>query len=393
MKVLMIGQLPVEAGGAYTNGVCNVVYELSKCAAQDKDMQLVVYATNMADSSSKTVGNCSYRGTVKRPMRQIAHILLHPLATWKQWHYYTKDCHAPYPHRYDAYRDNIERLIREEDPDVIHCMNLVQMAATYFANCKYHVPLILTLHGCTTDKNTENGAVIHLPDIVTGLVPQTMKDIASHGIPQGKMAMVPNGTDTSKFYFSAEERTKLRTELGVDDETTVMLTIGSLSHRKGQLTMLEKLNSLPKDFKFLYLIIGKGDDEEKILSYVRENRMEDRVKVIGYVANTDLYKYHSAADVYVHCSRSEGQALSEVEAYATDLKIAVNRDVVTTIITDTTNSEDYLVFDFDSFDSDSFVDWCSKHKTQRKTRRQYDWKEIFGKYVEVYKKVLSKGQR
>jgi len=387
MKVLMIGQLPVEAGGSYTNGVCNVVYELSKCVTND--VELVVYATNMDDSTAKTVGNCRYRGSVKRPLRQLMHIILHPFDTYKQWRYYIKDCKAPYPHRYDAYRDNIERLIKEEKPDVIHCMNLVQMAATYFANRKFHLPLILTLHGCTTDKDNENGAVIHLPDMVTGLVPQTMKDISFHGIPKEKTAMVPNGTDTSKFYYSEEERVKLRRELGVDDDTTVMLTIGSLSNRKGQLTMLEKLNSLPKEFKYLYLIIGKGEDEEKILSYIKENKMENRVHVIGYVANTDLYKYHSAADVYVHCSRSEGQALSEVEAYATDLKIAVNRDVVTTIITDTTNRDDYLVFDFDGFDATSFISWCSNHKRERHSRVEYDWKQIFRMYNSIYNKLIN----
>lgn len=387
MKILMIGQLPVEAGGSYTNGVCNVVYELSKCVVDG--IEMVVYATNMNDSAKRKVDTCVYRGSKTLPFSTLAHVLFHPVTFAREWRYYTKKCHCPYPWKYEAYRDNIVRLIKEEKPDILHCMNLVQMASTYFANKKYHLPIVLTLHGCTTDVNNENGAVIHLPDIVTGLVPQTMKDIAFHGIPQEKTAMVPNGTDTTKFYYSEADRYSLRKELGVDEDTTVMLTIGSLSHRKGQYSMLTKLKELPSDFKYLYLIIGKGEDEEKIASYVTENQLDGKVKVIGYVANNELYKYHSAADVYVHCSRSEGQALSEVEAYATDLKIAVNRDVVTTIITDTTNENDYWIFDFDSFDNNKFVEWASQHKTNRKTRRQYDWKEIFVQYAQVYRSLLN----
>ena len=114
--------------------------------------------------------------------------------------------------------------------------------------------------------------------------------------------MIPNGTDTSKFYYSEEERSALRKELAIDDETTVFLTIGSLSHRKGQYTMLTKLIELPSEFKYLYLIIGKGADEDKIKAYITENCMEGKVRVVGYVPNNELYRYHSAADVYLHCS-------------------------------------------------------------------------------------------
>ncbi len=388
MKVLMIGQLPVEAGGSYTNGVCNVVYELSKCKADD--IELVIYSTNMKDSTAWSSETCKYRGTKTRPLSTLAHALFNPISFCKEWHYYTKKCHVPYPRRYEAYRDNIVRLIKEEKPDVLHCMNLVQMAATYFADQRYHLPTILTLHGCTTDVNNENGAVIHLPDIVTGLVPQTMKDIAFHGIPKERTVMIPNGTDTSKFYFSEEERIALRKEFGIDDETSVFLTIGSLSHRKGQYTMLTKLKELPSSFKYFYLIIGKGEDENKINTYISEHNMNDKVCVLGYVPNSELYRYHSAADVYLHCSRSEGQALSEVEAYATDLKTAVNREVETTIITDTTNEDDYLVFDFVTFDKEKFVKWSSIHKQNRGTRSQYDWKEIFAQYAQVYRTLHKK---
>ena len=387
MKILMIGQLPKEAGGKGTTGVGNVVYELSKCA--NNDVEFVVYATNMKDNKSRKEGKCFYRGSRIRPLASLGHFVSNPLRAIKEYSYYRNKCGHGTVMRYEAFRDNIQRIIKEEKPDVIHCMSLVQMASTYFANRKYGIPTILTEHGCDPDPNTECGNTIHLPDVVTGLTPQTMEDIAVHGIPKEKTVMVPNGTDTQKFYYSEEERIRLRKELGVDDQATVMLTIGSLCHRKGQYTMLSKIKELPSSFKYLYLIIGKGEDYDKIVAYINENQLQDRVRVIGYVANNELYRYHSAADVYVHCSRSEGQALSEVEAYATDLKTVVNRDVATTIVTDINNKDDYLVFDFDTFDVNDFVSWASLHKKHRHTRSKYDWNEIFGMYVEVYKKLLK----
>lgn len=386
MKVLIVGQLPVEAGGSYTTGVCNVVYELSKCAT--KDIELIIYATNMNDKSKRNVGYSIYRGTKLNPINSLFHFLRHPIETRREWLFYKNKCFAS-PLRYDAYRYNIERIIKEEKPDVIHCMSVFQIASCYFANKNHGLPLILTLHGVDFDTKSQDRIGVVLSDIVTGLTPETMKGIRSLGASEEKLVMVPNGTDTSKFYYSEAERTKLRQEFGISDDTTVMLTIGSLSHRKGQYSFLEVLKKLPENFNYLYIIIGKGEDGEKIISYIRENRMEDKVKVIGYVKNTELYRYHSGADVYVHASRWEGQALSEVEAYATDLKTAVNREIVGTVITDTDNIDDYWVFDFDSFDGDTFVSWASNHKENRKTRRIYDWNRIFEMYSIIYKRLIK----
>lgn len=386
MKVLIVGQLPVEAGGTYTTGVCNVVYELSKCATED--VELIIYATNMNDNAKRNVGNSVYRGTKLNPFNSLLHLSIHPIETAKEWSFYKKKCFAS-PLRYDAYRYNIERIIEEEKPDVIHCMSVFQIASCYFANKRRKLPLILTLHGVDFDAKSQDRVGVEIADVVTGLTPETMKGILSLGASENKIVMVPNGTDTSKFFFSEDARAMLRKDLGVEEKTTIMLTIGSLSHRKGQLSFLSKLRDLPKDFNYLYLIIGKGEDEVKIQSYIKDNNMQDCVKVIGYVKNTELYRYHSAADVYVHSSRWEGQALSEVEAYATDLKTAVNREIIGTVITDTDNIDDYWVFDFDSFDRDTFVSWASNHKKNRRTRRIYDWNRIFEMYCNIYKRLIQ----
>ena len=136
----MIGQLPVEAGGSYTTGVCNVVYELSKCAT--KDAQVVVYATNMNDKKAHTQGYAKYRGSLLNPIKLVVEGLRHPVITCKEWKFYRKNCQTS-SIRNIAYRNNIERLIEEEKPDMIHCMSVYQLASCYFANKKHHLPLTL----------------------------------------------------------------------------------------------------------------------------------------------------------------------------------------------------------------------------------------------------------
>lgn len=385
MKVLIVGQLPVEVGGSYTTGVCNVVYELSKCASAD--VNIVVYATNMNDSNSSRKDYFCYRGTKLNPFLSLIHFIFHPYNTITEWLFYLNKCHAS-PIRYDAYRYNVERIIREEKPDVIHCMSVCQMASCYYANRESHLPLILTSHGIDANPQNEFLSVLGFADIVTGLTPEIIQWLSSHGAPNHKLIMVPNGTDVSKFYFSETEREIVRKEMGISNNTTVLLTIGALCYRKGQLSFLSKLRELPNEFDYVYIIIGKGEDEEKIKLFVEENKMQNHVRILGYINNTELYRYHSAADVYVHCSRAEGQALSEVEAYASDLKIALNRDVEGTVITDTSNINDYWKFDFESFDRKAFVRWASVHKDKRTTRKMYDWSRIFELYCGIYQKLI-----
>ncbi|TCO88917.1 glycosyltransferase involved in cell wall biosynthesis [Bacteroides heparinolyticus] len=387
MKILMIGQLPSEVGGTYTTGVCNVVYELSRCSTIGID--LIVYATNISDNAAKRInGTTCYRGTLLRPYRVLFEMLMNPVKRFRQWWFYKKQCHANFIH-YEMYRDNIYRIIQEEKPDIIHCMNLVQMSSAYFANEKFNIPLILTFHGVNKNNDTEAKSIVDMPDYTTCLTNETLAEIIKRNYPKSRSIIIPNGVDTNKFYFCDEERRIVRENLGIDDITTVLLTVGSIQHRKGQYSFIQKLSSLGVDFKYKYILIGRGPDEGKIRKYICDNGLEDKVIIIGYVANADLYKYYSAADVYIHGSYEEGQALSEVEAYATDLKIALNKDVLRTVITDTTNKNDYYVFDYNKFDSDAFVLWARNHRKKRISRKQYDWREIFKLYVALYYKILS----
>ena len=385
-KVLMIGQLPKEVGGTYTTGICNVVYELSKCYTPELD--LIVYGTNISDKDAKGISHRTvYRGSLIRIPQVAISILSHPIKTIKHWMFYYSKFKAN-PFRYELYYDNIKRIIEETRPDIIHCMNVNEMSPIYFANVN-HIPTVVTLHGIFKDTRREIKNMLGISDYATGLTPETMRDIKSLDFPEQKSFMVPNGVDTSKFYYSDDERKKLRSELGVSEDTTVFLTVGSLQYRKGQLSILHKIINFPETFKYLYLIVGSGPDEDKINMFINDHNISDKVRVIGYMSNTELYKYHSASDVYLHASYEEGQALSEVEAYAADLKIAVNKNIVGTVVTDTTNINDYYLFDYDNFNSEEFITWAAIHKQNRKTRNQYDWTNIYQQYCLVYKKILG----
>lgn len=395
LKVLQIGQLPIELGGNYTTGIARVVGELSRCKFGDDDVFL--YGTNIPEKrvcrSLKTTTH--YRGFIKRPFRIIYRIMSHPKSTFKEWKSYRIGGNNPL--RMEFYKDNFIRIIKEIKPDIIHYHG-GGLDALYNANKKFHIPIVYTLHGLmwdgTDSQEPENlkfkrRLEYYLPmaDVYTTLNNKALSKMLALGIKREKITIVPNGVDSNKFYFSKEERKKIRTEFNIKDSTIVFITTGLVVGRKGQFSFLRILETLGIDYQ--YWIVGNGPDFSLIEEYVASHNLENKVKLLGYVHDTEIYKFHSAADVYAHASTIEGQALSEIEAYSTGLKIIVRKEICDTVIGDPVNETDtYYIADFDNIKKDNIVSWLRKECSERLTRPKFDWGIIAEKYAKVYDEAI-----
>ena len=143
MKILLIGQLPVELGGNYTTGIANVVYCLSKQTIPNSEV--CVYATNAKQSRIKiSDGPARYYGYRYLVGKMLLNMLSHPFQTLKEWNVY-KEKGKVNPLRFEFYKANFQWILNEVNPDLIH-MNGAGIEPLYFAN-KYRVPVVLTCHG------------------------------------------------------------------------------------------------------------------------------------------------------------------------------------------------------------------------------------------------------
>ena len=296
-------------------------------------------------------------------------------------------------------RDNYSRLIKIIKPDLIHYHGTA-LAAMHFANSKANIPILYSPHAMVW-VNEENGVSSDNPVIIaakttlsfgdyfTALNESVAQRLKKVGVNDDKITIVPNGVDSSKFYYSELARSELRKTMGVSDNTIVFITVGLVIDRKGQFDFLKVLQSLDIDYQ--YWIIGKGPDCEKIEQYVKEEGIQPKVKLFGYVQDTEIYKYHSASDFYSHASYFEAQALSEIEAYSCGLRVIVNKVIEDTVVgdvkSDTTN---YFVADFDNISRSDFVAWIRQETDKRVSRKQYDWQYVADKYVMVYNKLVQK---
>ena len=392
IKVLSIAQLPTEVGGTYTSGIARVAYELSKQFVDG--VETYMYATNISSKNAVKISRYTnqYIGYVIKPFSILLEILRHPKRTIKQWLFYKNKSYEN-PIRFEFLRYNIKRAIEITKPDLIH-MHSGGIDALYFAN-ETKIPVILTLHGMMWDGDeqdfkTKNRYLNNLPlvDYYTGLNKEVKRKMARFDLPEDKITLIPNGIDSSKFYFSPEKRLEFRKKYDVEDDCIVFITVGLVIDRKGQFDTLKILESL--GIKYQYWIMGKGPDYEPIQQYVSEKHLETKVRLFGYISDKDLYQYHSAADVYAHASTMEGQSLAEIEAFSTGLRVLVRKEIAGTVIGDAYQDYlNYFILDYDNVIADRLKKWLMQGNVNRCSKLKYDWSVIQKQYVELYHKILN----
>ena len=394
LKILMIGQLPKEAGGNYTTGAAKVVYELSKQSIDGLELHL--YATNTPDEKARRSSSYlnQYIGYKKNISSILRDVLLHPCRTIREWKHYKMVDHESV-FRYAFYKANISRAIKLVKPDLIHVNSIGNVSPTRFALEREKIPVLLTCHGIfyrgeVDDVKGRDVYMGNLPlcDYFTGLTEEARNEFSDIlGVPAEKYSIIPNGVDTSKFFFSEEWRGRIRKEMDVAETTKVFMTVASLQERKGQLVFIKLLERLGIDYQ--YWLVGMGPDKDAIAQYVAEKDLSGKVKLLGYKNSDELYKYYSAADIYAHPSWKEGQALTEIEAYATGLRTIVNKAIAGTLVEDAGNSYQYCVIDFEDVKPEAIKEWIYTEIGKRVSRANYDWRIILEKYSEVYKALLK----
>lgn len=125
------------------------------------------------------------------------------------------------------------------------------------------------------------------------------------------------GVDLIKFDYSkrTEWRNKIRTELGIDENTLVFGYAGRLNKDKGINELVEAFACLKEDNVAL-LLIGDYDDVGTTITSANINRIEagKKIKHICYTPN--LEQYYAALDVFCSLSYREGFGLVVIEAAA-----------------------------------------------------------------------------
>jgi phosphatidylinositol alpha-1,6-mannosyltransferase len=151
------------------------------------------------------------------------------------------------------------------------------------------------------------------------------------GVPSGKIVLVRPGTDPTTFRPAGRDPALVR-ELGLEGRR-VVLTVGRLTWRKGQDRMLEALPAIAQAApNVTYLLAGTGPLEPELRALARRLGLEDRVRLLGEVADEALPRLYNVADVFVMANRVsagtrdvEGFGIVFLEANACEVPVVGGR--------------------------------------------------------------------
>jgi len=119
------------------------------------------------------------------------------------------------------------------------------------------------------------------------------------GITDDKIFIINNCVPYIKAELSKQEICR---DLGIPEDSFIIVQIGFLTERKGQKYLIEAfINLLNRDeaFKkeFYLLLIGNGEDEESLLKLIKDNDLQNNVRLLGY--RTNVEDFIQASDVFV----------------------------------------------------------------------------------------------
>jgi glycosyltransferase involved in cell wall biosynthesis len=132
--------------------------------------------------------------------------------------------------------------------------------------------------------------------------------IELEGIDPAHVVLVPNGIPTPPQPSGHD----VRSELGIGAGDPVIGTVGFLRPPKALDVLIRSAALLAPQFAGLrVLIVGDGEERERLEALIDELRLGETVKILGL--RTDVADLIDSLDVAVCCSDSEGSPLSVME--------------------------------------------------------------------------------
>lgn len=153
-----------------------------------------------------------------------------------------------------------------------------------------------------------------------------LKPPASWVLPAARVCLINNGIDTSVFHPSNENRKAIREELGLDDQTPLIVSASRLHVQKGVGHALRAFALLLDEMPdAVYLVAGDGPERASLESLSADLGIAGRVRFLGALDRPRLAGILQAADAFVFLTEHvEGLPLNILEALACGLQCIIS---------------------------------------------------------------------
>ncbi|MBX4195819.1 glycosyltransferase family 4 protein [Candidatus Parcubacteria bacterium] len=227
-----------------------------------------------------------------------------------------------------------------------------------------------------------------------------VKEEMARRLPLDNLAVV-NLAHTELPAFSGEELERYRQAYEVDrSKYPILLTVGAVKHRKGQLDTVKAVAKLTKKYpNLLYIMVGTTDEHayiREISKFAKANGLEGYIKIVGDAkSDKALSFFYSISDVFVMNSNNDhghfegfGMVFLEAASFGKPVVGSSNCGIEDALL-DGYNG--YLAKQGDSEDIAGKIDLALQNrsalgKNSLEFAKRFSWQKTVEKYLESYRR-------
>jgi len=231
----------------------------------------------------------------------------------------------------------LRQIVREADPDIVHSHETALLSLQLLRlGLDHEVPLVATCHYLPRFVSQYVGWDGRLDVLAESIV----WEYAIRLLNQFDHAVFPSHTQAGAFIEKGLTVPTTVISNGVDRdryqpgrdgvdrvEATYRLPIGRRILFVSRLAKDKRIDVLLYSMLRLrqaeahLLLVGVGDDEERLREITHDLGLEDRVRFLGFVPEEDLPSLYRASDLFAIASECEVQSIPTLQATATGLPI------------------------------------------------------------------------
>jgi glycosyltransferase involved in cell wall biosynthesis len=207
-------------------------------------------------------------------------------------------------------------------PDLIICghINFSPLALRIFKLLK--IPYWVIVHGIDAwdlqDISRINGLKF-APKIISVSGYTRDRIVKEQNISLDQISLLPNTFDASKFSIQPKPQYLLdRYHFHPDQQIILTVTrLASGDRYKGYDQIIRALPEIRRQIPNIhYLLVGKGDDRDRIETIIDEVNVRDCVTLAGFIPDEELSDHYNLCDIFAMPSKGEGFGIVYLEALA-----------------------------------------------------------------------------
>lgn len=229
----------------------------------------------------------------------------------------------------------LKKNLKEYDIVHIHEIRTFQSFITYYYCKKYNEPYVISPHGSLPQTPYKTFLkkvydyligykILRGASKIIAITPTEMEDCKKIGLPDDKIAQIPNAVDLNE-YSELPKKGVFRRKYNICNGDNIILFLGRIHKIKGLDMLVSAYAELLEDRKNIRLVIAGQDHGylHEIKSLIKKLNIDDAVIFTGFLSGENKLSAYVDADVYVLPSIYETFPVTVLEACACGTPVIV----------------------------------------------------------------------